>query len=150
MQNLLLGWTLSVRLGPVLVNLCSIHKDHNTQLYWWTGCMLPEIYMPWTVSLFAAQSKQAQDGCQLRQEACWGMGRTHRSITGQHSRSAEVYKYKRKLFRIHLQWHRYPVHPTFYAVHQNGRSLKLCHLYDIIAITLSLYIYIYTLQKGNS
>ena len=49
-----------------------------------------------SVTLFAAQVKQAQ-GHQLRQEACWlcCMGRLYRSITGQHSRSAEVYKYLR-------------------------------------------------------
>ena len=111
-------------------------SQYSTLLVDW---LYAEIYVPWTVSLFAAQGKQAQDGPQFRQEACWVsecMGRTYRSITGQHSRSAVVYKYKRKLFRIHVQWRRYLVHLTFYAVHQNGRLLKLRNLYDVIAIAL--------------
>ena len=35
------AWT---RLGKIMLH--TRHKDHNTQLYWWTGCMLPEIYVP--------------------------------------------------------------------------------------------------------
>ena len=35
------AWTC---LGKIMLH--TRHKDHNTQLYWWTGCMLPEIYVP--------------------------------------------------------------------------------------------------------
>ena len=79
------------------------------------------------------------------------MGRLDRSITGQHSRSAEVYKYLRySLMDPSPFWPRgesfsaymyndvdtVATHLTFYAVHQNGRSLKLRNLYDVIAIAL--------------
>ena len=75
------------------------------------------------------------------------MGRIYRSITGQHSRSAEVYKYlSYSLMDPSPFWPRgesssaymyndvYPVSTS--AVHQNGRSLKLRNLYDVIAIAL--------------